>query len=176
MGSHPPRDLDPKIKQLIRIKVRRLTGNYGFNKDDEEDLRQELSMHIVKAMPKHDPRRASAATFAERIVNSKITSIIEGATAQKRGRHKERPIESVPEDAFLKTDDIGDQPDISIDLRAAVAALPPELRQIAVLFMELGNEAAVIRQIGLSRQKVRGLCQRIRRCLREKGLGPNLED
>jgi DNA-directed RNA polymerase specialized sigma24 family protein len=70
MGNRPaqqPRDFDPAISELIRHKARKLIGSYGFTSSDEEDLRQELTFHVIRNMKSYDPSRSSPRTFADRI-------------------------------------------------------------------------------------------------------------
>ena len=90
MGVDPSLQYDPKIAELIRIKVRRLVGDYGFNRGDEHDLRQALWVHVAGGMRRFDPARATAVTYADRIVTSKIASIVGHATAAKRDRRRQR--------------------------------------------------------------------------------------
>jgi DNA-directed RNA polymerase specialized sigma24 family protein len=154
MGARPADDFDPQIRKLIRIKVSRLIGRYGFRKDDEEDLRQEVSMHVVKGLRQHDPTRAKAKTYAEHIVDSKLANIIEGATAQKRDRRREQPLEAASETVLLDGENGRDQLDTALDVKAALAKVADaELRWIATLFMKHGTEAAVVRQTGFNRRE-----------------------
>ena len=173
MGAGPAGDFDPQISALITMKVRRLIGRHGFTRDDEEDLRQQLWTHVINGMRHHDPRRGSRLTYADRIVSSKIVSIIEYTTAQKRDRRKLRPI--TDDSALPGRGSSPEQLDLAADIREALSLLPAELRAIATLLMEF-TEAEVIRKTGLTRQQVRGMRAKIERHLRAMGLTPGPSD
>jgi DNA-directed RNA polymerase specialized sigma24 family protein len=169
MGASPNGDLDPRIASMIRYKVRRLVGLHGFTKGDEKDLRQELAMHVVRGLKRHDPRRSSAVTYADRIVASKIATIIQSRAAQKRDRRVEKRIDDAPESALSDGAEAMDQFALVVDVQHAISRLSPELRPIAILFMKFA-EAEVVRRTGMSRQKVRGLQMRIRQSFESMGL------
>jgi DNA-directed RNA polymerase specialized sigma24 family protein len=172
MGARPTGDFDPQIAELIRFKVKRLIGNYGFTRSDEEDLRQELAMHVVAGMKTYDATRSSPHTYADRIVTSKIADIIDHSTAQKRDRRRQRPLDAVPEPASPPERDPLRGSDTKLDVQAAMANLPDDLRAIATLFMN-SSEAEVIRKTGMGRQRVRGLRRRLARFFAAMGLDPN---
>ena len=167
MGTGSAGEFDPQIAALIKHKAKRLIGRYGFRRDDREDLEQELAMHVVAGMQKYEPSRASARTYADRIISSKIASIIERATAQKRDRRRERPLQ---DDVVLLARSTP-ATDLVADVRCAVAALPPDLRALVTLF-ENHSQAEVARRTGLSRQRVRTARTYIARHFARHGLGP----
>jgi RNA polymerase sigma-70 factor, ECF subfamily len=168
MGVRPTEGFDPKVAELIRVKVRSVIGRYGFTRSDEDDLAQELSMHVVEQMPKYDPARASPQTFADRIVTNKLASIIGHRTAQKRDRRREVPADRAPEPAVAD----GRDRDARLDVRQTLAGLPDDLRHVAQLLAE-HTLAEVVRIAGLTRQQVRTVRHRIGQHLRSAGLGPD---
>jgi RNA polymerase sigma factor (sigma-70 family) len=172
MGAHPADDLDPKVSDLIRHKAKMMTGSYGFTRDDEEDLCQELVAHVIQGMRQHDPQRASQRTFADRIITSKLASIIQHATAKKRNRRRERSIDQASELPEPDGDRSREQIESAMDVRQALECLPADLRQIAQLFSE-HTEAEVIRRSGYSREQVRRMCRKLQMHFRAMGLAPN---
>jgi RNA polymerase sigma factor (sigma-70 family) len=172
MGNRPPQsgEFDPAIAELIRHKVRKLIGNYGYTGSDEEDLRQELTFHVIRNMKSFDASRSSPRTFADRIVTSKIASILEHRTAAKRDKRREQPLTDEQRRVIAGSERSTDQKDLAIDVRAAMESLPADLCAIATLFMS-HNEAEVVRRSGLSRQQVRTARERIAQHLRDMGLG-----
>jgi hypothetical protein len=159
---------DPRVAALIRYKARKLVGQHGFTRDDEEDLRQELALHVVKGLQRHDPARGSERTFADRIVTSKVASIIERARAQKRDRTRERLLSDDVEIVARSAPAV----DLLADVRRAVATLPLYLRPVASL-LENHTQAEVARRTRLTRQQVRTMRKRIARHFRAHGLSPD---
>ena len=174
MGAHPADDLDPRVADLIRHKAKQIVGNYGFTRDDEDDLRQELAAHVIDGMRHHDPSRASSRTFADRIITSKLANIIEHATAKKRDRRKERAIDDASDSVWLDEDRSREQIDTATDVRQAMERLPEDLRQVAQLLSE-HTEAEVIRRSGYSREQVRRMRREIQTLFRAMGLAPDSE-
>src|SRR3954469_14150754 len=82
MGANPQGEFDPDIAELIHEKVKK----FGFRSGEQEDIRQELSMHVVIGLKRFDLRRAGKMTFADKIVTSKIKTIVAHRNAQKRDR------------------------------------------------------------------------------------------
>jgi DNA-directed RNA polymerase specialized sigma24 family protein len=164
----PPSDIDPYARWLIKHKVRRLVRSNGIRRADEEDLAQDLALHVHLAAQKYDSRRGAASTFYDRVLARKIASIVQSRTAQKRDFRRERPLDSAPAHTFSRPEP-SERVDLQLDVRDAVARLSGDLRPVACLFMEY-SEAELIRRTGISRQRVRGLRQRIGQELRAAGL------
>jgi DNA-directed RNA polymerase specialized sigma24 family protein len=168
----PEDDFDPRIARLIRHHGRRLVGCHLFRPDEREDVTQDLGAHVVSRMPKHDPRRASAYTFAARGLASKQVDLARHAGAQKRDRRRERPLHDVAEDELAPLRERAwrvERVDVRLDVRDALEGLPHDARHVAGLLMVF-NEAEVSRVTGMGRQKVRRLREVITRHLRERGL------
>jgi DNA-directed RNA polymerase specialized sigma24 family protein len=172
MGDSPIWEFNPGIAALIRFKVRRLIEHPAFIPADAEDLQQELWLCVAHGMRTHDSGRSSARTYQQRIVVSKIPTIIEHATAKKRDRRRELNIQDAPETVLIDPSGSAERVDTRLDVNRAVGRLPAELRAIATLFMEF-NESEVVRRTGYSREKVRGMRRRIAERFREMGLYPD---
>ena len=61
--QRPLQDIDPAARALIRHKVNRLIGRYGFRENDRDDLFQELALHAYIVGDRFDSSRATAGTF-----------------------------------------------------------------------------------------------------------------
>ena len=92
MGRQPDIRFIPEDAEIIRHKIRKLIGQYGFTVSDEPDLQQELAMHVSIRMAQHDPSRAARSTFVDRIVRNKIVNILEHRMAKKRGGRTGLPV------------------------------------------------------------------------------------
>ena len=173
MGARPTDEpFDPRTAALIRLKVRKLVGKHGFTRDDEPDLQQELSMYVVQGLRRHDPARSSARTYAARIIESKLVSIVRKATAVKRDRRRLAAGITV-EELHARDSEEAVQRELADAIQLALAGLPPQTRSVATLLMKHG-QPEVARQLGLSRQQVRTECKRIAEHLRNLGLEKNL--
>jgi hypothetical protein len=152
---------------LIEGKVGKLIGRHGFRDSDLEDLQQDLALHWIPRAKRHDARRASLATYADRALNSRVIDLVRHAHALKR-QGREWTIDDVPEDLLAAAAQSAVH-DLAIDVWAALADLTGRAREVALLLMVL-PEAGVVRATGMSRQRVRGLKRRIERQLRGRGL------
>lgn len=165
--SHPPADVDPHARSLIRHKVRRLRAAGALRYHDAEDLSQDLALHAHVAAPKYDAARGARTTFYETVLARRLATLLASRSAQKRDHRRARPLDRVPEQEFAREPSC--PADLVVDVRDALATLPHDLRPVADLFTEL-TEAEVIRASGLSRQQVRGRRQRSAQHLRRRGL------
>ncbi len=80
-----PMILPPAVVRAIRfeaVRAAHLLRRYGY---DREDVQQELFLHWIERSGSHDPARSSPATFATMICRRRAMSILETATAAKRG-------------------------------------------------------------------------------------------
>jgi RNA polymerase sigma factor (sigma-70 family) len=173
MAQRNAHDLDPKVAGLIRRKARLLSRSYGFRKGDEEDLRQEMAVHVIERMGRHDPRRSGRPTFVDRVLEAKAADLLRHVLARKRDRRREGPLDSdVPERGQEERRERAwslERLVLRLDVRDALAGLPDDLRNVAGLLTVYG-QAEAARRTGLTRQQVRGTERRIERHLRERGL------
>lgn len=165
MGHDQDPRFTPSDAELIKHKVRRIVGRYGFRRSDEEDLQQELALHVFVRMAKFDPSRASRATFVDRICTNKLANLIEHQTAQRR--NPGRCVGSL--DGALEemvADGRDDQTDARLDLADAIAGLPPELQRVAICLMA-HKPAEAERVLGLTREQLRHRRRLIKKHLAE---------
>ena len=192
MESPPARDavLTAYAQSLIRFKAKQLSRKVGFSRSDEEDLSQELTKHLLARAHRFDPKRASANTFAERVIRTAVAMLLRDRRRQKRAAgFIAQSIEgsSAPSDEgvaslrdTLTEADLGRRIGTSAsdperaELIAAVAqafqSLPAEDREVCRRLME-GTEASVAREMAISRRQVRNAIERIRRRFQAAGLG-----
>jgi DNA-directed RNA polymerase specialized sigma24 family protein len=103
------------------------------------------------------------------VLSSRAADHVRHAGAHKGNRRRERPGGDV--DALPERGPAWDAArlDLRLDVRAAVADLPADLREVAGLLTAF-TPAEVGRRTGLSRQRVRTACRRIAAHLNERGL------
>ena len=136
---------------LIKYKAKQLVGRAGFTTSDRDDLEQDLVLDLLHQFPKYDPKRAQRNTFITKVVEHRITTLIE---AQKTGIRDYRRCPCSLNDRFEDEDgrtvermDMLDQEDyllrtdaqsrpweelsaLAIDMAAVLDGLPPELREL----------------------------------------------
>lgn len=168
MDTGPDTRYLPSDAQLIRHKVTRILGRYGYSPSDRLDLEQELAMHVATHMGRYDKGRGTRGAFVDRMVTNKIASIIEHRVRLKRDPRRERPLREDFEPA--RGDGAQAAEDLRMDMTEALSALEPGLQQLAELLKDQ-TVADVIRQTGLTRQEVRSRVLRIGRHLKQLGLG-----
>ena len=176
MGARPltSRDrLDPRSADLIRFKARQLAGRDEFLPGEQEDLEQELALHLVGRMRRYDPARASERTFADRVLTNRASGLLDHARARKRDRRREEPfVDGLPDRGLEELRERlwdAERLDLELDLRDGLAALDEADREVAELLC-VYSVAEVSRKTGLSRQRVRTICGRVREHLLARGL------
>lgn len=68
--------LDDHCLRLIRYKAAQLVGKAGFRESDREDLEQQLTLDLLSRMRKFDPARSSLHTFADRVINHAVATLL----------------------------------------------------------------------------------------------------
>jgi DNA-directed RNA polymerase specialized sigma24 family protein len=165
MGYHPPQDIDPAVRALIRHKVRRLVGHYGFNRSDADDLEQELALQAHLARPHFDPSRGSTIAFYDTVMSNKVRSIVGHATAQCRDSRRAQPLDEQESPVAVPDADVG----LQIDVGEALASLSPAAQAVATQ-LATNTVAAVSRATGMTRGRVRAARGRIALRLTARGL------
>ena len=143
--------IDPYAARLIKYKARRLIGQAGFTASDREDIEQELTLDLLRRLPKYNPKRAQLNTFIARVVEHRLASLIEAQKAGIRdyrrcrcslnerfedadGRSVERLETFDQEDYLLRTGVQSRTADelsaLTIDVAAVLEELPPKLRDL----------------------------------------------
>jgi len=147
-GSDVPH-LDEYASRLVACKARQLIGQYGFTKDDEEDIVQDLLADLLHRLGGFDPSRASLHTFVNRVVEHGVAALIERRKAAMRdyrqsvcslndpvvgedGEQVERG-DLLDQDAYLgrlgqASPTLADDVAARVDVDRLRATLPPELR------------------------------------------------
>jgi len=142
--------LHPYAEKLIRIKARRLVGQAGFVRSDQEDVEQELRLDLLRRLSSFDPSKATLHTFADRVVRHKIASIIEARKAGLRDYRRQCSLNETLQNADRKSTERGDTVDqdqvyrrtgppshsaedlhdLAVDVDAVLSRLPHRLRDL----------------------------------------------
>lgn len=191
MGVHPVHAAltTDYVKQLLQVKARQLTGHSGFSSSELHDLMQDLAVHVIKQAHHFDPQRSAVNTFIARVVDSAVAMILRDRRRLKRAAgfrsrsleetlfHGERGTGSLAE--LLDEADgcrrIGgeitpalQQAELANDMQQVISQLPPQLQEIAKRLVN-ATEAAIARDMGISRRQVRNAVEAIREHFKEAG-------
>jgi len=182
--------IDIYVANLIKYKAKQLVGHYGFTLSDIEDLEQEMMLEYLRRVEKYDSNRASLKTFAARIIENIIANIVEKQNADKReysltACSLNDPIkdengesfeigETVDQDTYFRRTGLSqisahERLILSIDNRAFLDTLPPNLRKIADLLKQ-EDIAEIVKMTGIPRTTIYELIKKLRRLASEFGL------
>lgn len=139
---------------FIRLQAWKLAGKYGFAADESADIRQELTLHLLKQWSNYDETKSEPTTFIATVINSKVRDMLRVQRAQLREEPLDDFLEEELDEGIL--DGIRGQPDISefeqidlrIDCEQVLSGLPPDLQEIAHLLKEM-SVAAAARELGI---------------------------
>ena len=178
--------------ELVHHKARQIVGKGGFRSQDVPDIKQELALDLLERLPKYDPEKATNNTFVARLVEHKISKMIRDRKRERRDRAREEcsihdevndedgvRVElgtTVSEDEqYLRTGKydrtVEERRDMAMDVAAALADLPPDLREVAEALSTLSVTEAC-RKLGFTRAWLyKEPLPRLRKALEERGLG-----
>lgn len=154
----------PVVRALAGRKANAFVRRCGLGVDEREDVESQLVLTFLARWPKFDSEKASVQTFASRVMDKELTSILRYRLAASR-RAQDLPSRgSVPSGTLLRQ--------FRIDLERAVAPLPSAVQETALaLFWYSTIETAVA--LGCSRQMISRRKQQIREAFVSVGIGPN---
>jgi len=181
------KQLSGYMTKMIQCKARSLVGQVGLTADDIEDIEQELSTHLLERLPKFNPDKASLNTFAARLVDKKISSILRHRTQEIRdSRNKPRSLNEYVPDGEGSTVQLGytlerdervglprltpeQETDIRVDVESVLASLPPDVRHLAALLKHMSMSDAA-KEMGMPRTTLYRLKRRLRDAFEKAGL------
>lgn len=155
----------PIALRAARVRATAAVVNGGVPIAGREDLEQESLTACWRALGRFDPARASLRTFIERVIATRLASMIRTA---RRG----------PELLSLKS--ASAQPadfsaaglDLRADVERVLASLGCEDRQLALLLYD-HSPAEIGRLLGIPRSTMHDRIVRLRRRFVKAGLGPS---
>ncbi len=176
LSSSP--DLDTYALRRIEYRVRRLKLALNLSAADADDVRQDLMLDLWSALARYDPARASRATFISRVLDRAYCSVARKLRARRR--RESQAVVSFSESAErLRSPDPVSQADgqssarldLALDLEAALARLPRNLRILAEQ-LKSRTAAEIARERGQHRCTVYREIVALRAIFRECGLDP----
>ena len=181
--------IDGYAADLIRHKARQLVGKAGLTEDDRQDLEQELMIDLLGRMKHFNPAKGKKTTFMTRIVERRISTILEARFAQCRDWRKciaslNDPIPGGDNDSAERIEQVCSdgqmghhgrdtneqrQNDIRFDLERVIAALPEDLQDLCEK-LQSSNMAEIAREMGVPRSTLYGKLTKLRDAFRDGGL------
>ena len=156
--------IDPFVIQQAEIRASRMVHNFGFTRDDWEDLRQDLLLDYLERAPLFDSRRGEPRGFMFGVVRHRAAQL----AAEQRRR-----VQCLADNGGNSRLQFAVNHDLRLDIAAIVARLPEHLRVIAELLCErTPREVACV--TGKSRSRVYQMIAEIREAFREAGVGPGV--
>ncbi|NOT00448.1 MAG: hypothetical protein HOP29_07450 [Phycisphaerales bacterium] len=180
MGAKSRLGISEYVAKLIRIKAEGLVGHFGFTRSDADDIESELTLHVQSRMTEFNPRRAGVDTFASRIVDRKVVSIIRHRTAARRDYRRIRSIDDAAGDdermlnAALVVE--GTPSDLAIDLAEAIGTLDSDSWRFCDALVTAGSIAEAGRRLGLTRGAARARVTILRKRFADAGIGIYVDD
>lgn len=184
--------LNEYARTLIRVKARRMIGHHGLSRSDQDDVEQELTLHLLSQAHQFDPARGSLNTFVARVVESAAAMLI-----RERKRLKRVPGYGMTLQSLEITIDQPDGPPTrlgttitaaDLDRRTgtftlsestireqseaidhAMQSLSPDLQELCRQLMR-HNRTGSARELGLSRRKLDAAIASIRKHFEKAGL------
>jgi len=159
-------------RTLIRVKARQLIRQPGFSRSDQDDIEQDLLLHLLGQVEHFDPTRGSFNTFVARVVDSAVAMLVRERRRQKRTPAGDAILQSLevmvdepdgppsPLWSIIGTPDLdrrtGAETRSAESIREqteaiehAIRTLPPDLRQICQSLRDR-NRTDTARELGLS--------------------------
>ena len=153
----------PVAQNLAGRKANAFVRRCGFAVDEREDVESRLVLTFITRWPNFDNQRASIRTFASRVMDKELMSILRYHLAPSRREQEIPASDSGPSSAARAR--------FRIDLERALAALPSPVQETALaLFWYSTVESAA--EMGCSRQIIHARKRRIRQALDAAGIGP----
>ncbi len=173
----------------IRTRAKQLVRRPGFSSWAQEDIEQELTLHLLERADRFDPRRGSLNTFVARVVASGAAMLARKVEREKRWTGQKirslSELEAQPDGPPLPLDRIVEQKDLdrrrgttsvssddlfelAADIESIIASLPPKLQRVC-RSLRSSNLKETEADVGLSRRRLRKAIDMIRQHFRNLG-------
>ena len=175
MGSVSFEQAFPVARDLAQRKAVRIIGRAGLTRDDHEDVASHLVAAFYARFERFDSNRASVQTFASRLMDKELSSILRHRLASCRHRAEEEKSLSecgeVSDAGSTGAPDAVDRRHFWIDVERALAPLPVVLRQTALALCSY-TPSELSRLPGQTHTVIYRRIRRLRAALLAAGIGP----
>jgi hypothetical protein len=143
----------PVARALARQKAISVIGSYGLTSSDREDIEADLLLDFFERLPKFDSSRASLRTFASRLMDRKLASILRYRSAKCRTWQNQVSVDDLAAD-FEEPILYERRERFWLDVDRALAALPPALCDVlreTAAALSWNSPSELSRDLGKSR-------------------------
>jgi len=154
----------PVVRNLAGRKARAFVHRCRLAIDEREDVESQLVLTFIARWPKYDGERASVQTFASRLMDKELTSILRYRLARRRQRCELPASDAGPPSALIHQ--------FRVDLERAIAPLPEAARETAAA-LSWCSAVDAARVVGCSRQMINKRKHSIREALLTAGIKSN---
>lgn len=166
-------DVFPIARELARKKAKGFVRHWGLTAADRDDIEGELLLAFYIAFPKLNGRRASVRTFASRVMDKRLLSILRHRLA----RCREHLLETAPLDGLADLNHIAvdgrptqlQRRQFWLDVERALAPCSDRLRETAAA-LRWETPLELSRSSGRSRTAVYYRIQRLREAFTAAGI------
>lgn len=183
-------EFEDYARTFIKLRAVNLKEILGLSRSDIDDLRQDLTIHLIERMPLYDPEKSTPKGFIVMVLNNRIRTIIrlyrESMEAlnlatlsleEEFSDDESQPIqrfETIDEEETLMNAGLIrhrtlDHVEMKADVARFLEKLPKRLRDLCLLLQEKPIAQAA-RETGLSRQKIHDELVRMRLIAEQSGL------
>ena len=159
---------------IVRRKVRQLLGRHGFQRQDREQLEQELVMRLVQGLRAFNPKQSHRKAFVATVVERSVATMLRDRSAEKRDYRRIHSLNvtvHAPDGNKVELIDTLDAEtikgrhgrverteqehvDLKSDVAFCLADLPEELRQLAEA-LKHKNVTQISKETGVPRTTLR---------------------
>ena len=158
-------------RSLARKKANGAIGHCGLSPADRDDIESELLLTFYVAFPKFDSERASVRTFASRVMDKELKSILRHRLAKCRRQLLEAKSLDDLADLGQKSTRI-DRQRFWMDMDRALAPCSAALRETAVALC-WESPLQLSRSLGRSRACIYDRIRRLRNAFDAAGIEPD---
>jgi DNA-directed RNA polymerase specialized sigma24 family protein len=168
-------NIDDYALRRIEFRVSRLARLFRLNKDHADDLRQDMVMELLKALPKFDLTRCGRRTFICRALNRTYKHM--ARMLMSRLRHSAKNpmllgnIDLACNDPAKGEFSEQDLADMCMDIQGILPSMSPRLCRVAEAIMLHGCPAEAARSLGVHRSSVLRAVQELRQFFEAAGYG-----
>ena len=179
--------VDAYALNYTRHKAIQLIQSHGFPPADLEDLQQQMLMDLFPRLQKHDPARSPRNAFITLVVNNKVASLIRQRNSPSREVLRREVSANQPLDGDGRqvervdtleapTADPSRAAALLADVQDAVAAMPPELRELWDLRVQDLSFTEISRRLKTPRPTLYDRWEKVIQHLRARGIDGYFEN
>ena len=172
----------PVVRNLAQNKANAFVRRFGFTIDEGEDVQSQLLLSFLSGWPKFDSEIACVSTFASRVMDHELASILRYRLAGRRrhivcgeflrdngdGEFGDGRLAAL----FITPGRLAEHQHFWLDIERALVPLPEVLLETARALCSY-NPSELGRKLGRSRTIVYQRMRRLREALLAAGIGPD---